>query len=82
MRPVLGEAPVAGFDMAKLALEVSEWMLNLGPHLRNDPIDLLVVLIQFTALGSLCMTLFSPGIWWIGSDSGDAAIPSGLSVVR
>ena len=39
--------------MAELALEDPERMLNLGPHLRDDPIDLLVELIQFTALGSL-----------------------------
>lgn len=46
MRPVLGEAPVAGFHMAELALEDPERMLNLGPHLRDDPIDLFVELLD------------------------------------
>ena len=46
MRPGLGEAPVAGFHMAELALEDPERMLNLGPHLRDDPIDLFVELLD------------------------------------
>lgn len=51
MRPVLGKAPVAGFNMAELALEDPERMLNLGPHLRDDPIDLFVELVQLATLG-------------------------------
>ena len=39
--------------MAELALEDAERMLNLGPHLRDDPVDLLVELVQLAALGGL-----------------------------
>ena len=53
MRPVLRQAPVAGFDMAELALEDPERMLNLSPYLRDDAVDLLVDLIQLTTLGGL-----------------------------
>ena len=53
MRPVLGEALVTSFHMADLALDDSQRMLNLGPHLRDDPIDLFVELIKLTALWSL-----------------------------
>lgn len=48
--PVLGGAQVAGFHLAELALEDPERMLELGPYLRDDPVDLL---IQFTTLGCL-----------------------------
>jgi len=53
MRPVLRQPAVAGFHMAELALEDPEWMLDLSPHLRDDPVDLFVELIQLTALGGL-----------------------------
>ena len=44
---------VAGLHVAELALEDPKRMLDLGPHLRDDPIDLLVELVQLTALGGL-----------------------------
>ena len=53
IRPVLGEPPVAGFHVGKLALEDPERMLNLDPHLFDDPVDLFVEIIQLTALGGL-----------------------------
>ena len=39
--------------MAELAFEDPERMLYLGAHLRDDPVDLLVWLIQLTALRGL-----------------------------
>lgn len=48
MRPVLSKPRVAGLHVAELALEDSERMLDLGPHLRDDPVDLFVDLIQLT----------------------------------
>lgn len=53
IRPVLGEPPVAGFHVGKLALEDPERMLNLDPHLFDDPVDLFVEIIRLTALGGL-----------------------------
>lgn len=53
MRPVLRQTPVAGFHMAELALEDPEWVLDLGPYLRDDLVDLVVELIQLPALGGL-----------------------------
>jgi len=53
MRPVLRQSPVAGFHVAELALEDPERMPDLGPHLRDDPVDLLIEFVQFTALGGV-----------------------------
>ena len=53
MRPVLGAASVAGFHMAKLALENPARMINLSRNLHYDPVDLLVELVQPTTLESL-----------------------------
>jgi len=36
--------------MAELALEDSEWMLDLGSHLCDGPVDLLIQLTTFGAL--------------------------------
>lgn len=51
MRAVLLQSPLAGFYVAELALDNQERMLNPGPHLRIDPLDLL---IQLTALWEPC----------------------------
>lgn len=53
MRPVLRQTLVAGFNVVELALEDPERMLDLGPSLRDDPVDLFVDLIQLIALGCL-----------------------------
>jgi hypothetical protein len=43
-------APVAGFDVPKLGLEDPNQTLNPSPDRRNDPVDLLVELIQLQGL--------------------------------
>ena len=49
-RPVLRQTSVVGFHVAELALEDLERMRDLGPHIRDDPVDPFVELIQFIAL--------------------------------
>lgn len=50
-RPVLGLPTIGGFHITEPALKDPERMLNLGSHLRDDPVDLCVELVQRTALG-------------------------------
>lgn len=51
MRPVLGQPTVARLRVAELALEDPERVLNLGPDLCDDPVDLHVERIQFATFG-------------------------------
>ena len=53
LRAVLGETTVAGLDVSELALDHPEGMLNPGPHLGDDPVDVFIDRMQFTALGCL-----------------------------
>jgi len=53
LRTVFGQPTVAGLDMADLALENAERMLDLGAHHGNDPVDLLVDGVELAALGRL-----------------------------
>lgn len=53
MRPVLGEAAVTRPHVPELALENTEWMLDLGTHYGDDPVGRLVELIEFAALRRL-----------------------------
>ena len=50
---VLGEAAVAGLQVAELAFDDPERVLDLGPHHRDDPVDLFVDRVQRAALGRL-----------------------------
>lgn len=53
LRLVLCEAPVAGVHVSELALDQPERMLNPGPRLDDDPVDLLVDEFELTALWHL-----------------------------
>ena len=50
---VLGEAPVAGFHVAELALHDPERVLDLGPHHRDHPVDPFVEGMQLASFGRL-----------------------------
>ena len=43
---VLGKSPVAGFQMAELAFDDAEGMLDLGPDHRDDAVDAFVQGVQ------------------------------------
>lgn len=53
MRPVLAKPLAMDPHMAELALGDPERMLDLGPYLCNEPIDLSIDFIQLYAPSSL-----------------------------
>jgi len=50
MRPVLGQPPLPGFYVPERGLEDPNQTLNPSPDRRNDPVDLVVELIQLQGL--------------------------------
>ena len=53
LRAVLGQPTVTGLHVSELALDDPEGMLDLGPHLGDDPVDVFVDGIELAALWGL-----------------------------